>query len=116
MRDANFHMKIRASQSLDAKAWSAGIGPVASTMPIAHDSGALRGKRAIGGGRRWLQHVLFQPALVASHQNPKLSVFGDRRDAAGKPRNFVVTAIAHKLVSIANALCKSRRKGTNQTA
>jgi transposase len=62
-----------------------GIGPVASTMliaelpelgqitgeqaaaltglaPIAHDSGALRGKRAIGGGRRQLCHILFQVA------------------------------------------------------
>jgi len=35
--------------------------------PIEHDSGAMRGKRAIGGGRRALRHVLFQAALVASH-------------------------------------------------
>ncbi len=75
-----------------------GIGPVASTMliaempelgqitgeqaaaltglaPIAHDSGAMRGKRAIGGGRRLLRHVMFQAALVASHHNPVLKAF-----------------------------------------
>ncbi|MFG6661026.1 transposase [Sulfitobacter sp. 915] len=69
-----------------------GIGPVVSTMliaempelgqisgeqaaaltglaPIAHDSGAMRGKRTIGGGRRLLRHVMFQAALVASHHN-----------------------------------------------
>jgi len=36
---------------------------------IAHDSGALRGKRAFGGGRHLLWHVMFQAALVAHHHN-----------------------------------------------
>lgn len=109
-----------------------GIGPVASTMliaempelgqitgeqaaaltglaPIAHDSGTLRGKRAIGGGRRQLRHVLFQAALVASHHNPVLKTFADRLRAAGKPHKVIVVAVARKLVTIANALCRSRQ-------
>lgn len=116
-----------------------GIGPVASTMliaempelgqlsgeqaaalaglaPIAHDSGAMRGKRAIGGGRRQLRHVMFQAALVASYHNPILKTFADRLRAAGKPHKVVITAVARKLVTIANALCKSRLKWANQTA
>jgi len=116
-----------------------GIGPVASTMlisempelgqitgeqaaaltglaPIAHDSGALRGKRAIGGGRRLLRHVMFQAALVASHHNPILKTFADRLRAAGKPHKVVITAVARKLVTIANALCKSRQKWAHQAA
>ena len=116
-----------------------GIGPVASSMliaempelgqlsgeqaaalaglaPIAHDSGAMRGKRAIGGGRRQLRHVMFQAALVASHHNPILKAFADRLRAAGKPHKVVITAVARKLVTIANALCKSRLKWTNQAA
>ncbi len=116
-----------------------GIGPVASTMliaempelgqlsgeqaaalaglaPIAHDSGAMRGKRAIGGGRRLLRHVMFQAALVASHHNPLLKTFADRLRAAGKPHKVVIIAVARKLVTIANALCKSRLKWSNQTA
>ncbi len=115
-----------------------GIGPVASTMliaempelgqitgeqaaaltglaPIAHDSGALRGKRSIGGGRRLLRHVMFQAALVASHHNPVLKTFADRLRAAGKPHKVVVTAVARKLVNIANALCKSRQSWQPQT-
>ena len=36
---------------------------------IAHDSGALRGKRAFGGGRHLLRHVMFQATLVARHHN-----------------------------------------------
>ena len=114
-----------------------GIGPVASTMliaempelgqitgeqaaaltglaPIAHDSGTLRGKRAIGGGRRMLRHVMFQAALVASHHNPVLKVFADRLRAAGKPHKVIITAVARKLVTVANALYKSRQKWTAQ--
>lgn len=103
-----------------------GIGPVASTMliaempelgqitgeqaaaltglaPMAHDSGAMRGKRAIGGGRRLLRHVMFQAALVASHHNPVLKSFADRLRAAGKPLKVVITAGARKLTTIANS-------------
>mgnify|MGYP001796168649 CR=1 FL=1 len=116
-----------------------GIGPVASTMliaempelghisgeksaaltglaPIAHDSGAMRGKRAIGGGRRLLRHVLFQAALVASHHNKVLKTFADRLRAAGKPHKVIITAVARKLVTIVNALVKSGQKWSLQTA
>ena len=34
--------------------------------PITHDSGAMRGKRVIAGGRRAMRHVLFQAALAAA--------------------------------------------------
>jgi transposase len=112
-----------------------GIGPVASTMliaempeigtitgeqaaaltglaPVAHDSGTLRGKRAIAGGRRALRHVMFQAALVAANHNPSLRSFADRLRKAGKPHKVIIIAIARKLVTIANALCKSRQQWT----
>ena len=115
-----------------------GIGPVASTMliaempelgqitgeqaaaltglaPIAHDSGTPRGKRAVGGGRRVLRHVMFQAALVAAHHNPSLKPFADRLRKAGKPHKVIITAVARKLVTIANALCRSRQKWAPQT-
>lgn len=113
-----------------------GIGPVASTMliaempeigtitgeaaaaltglaSIAHDSGTLRGKRAIAGRRRALRHVTFQAALVAAHHNPSLKAFADRLRKAGKPHKVIITAVARKLVIIANALCKNRQKWAN---
>lgn len=40
---------------------------LAGLAPVAHDSGTLRGKRAIAGGRRALRHVMFQATLLASH-------------------------------------------------
>ncbi|UOA30586.1 hypothetical protein DSM110093_03479 (plasmid) [Sulfitobacter sp. DSM 110093] len=116
-----------------------GIGPVASTMliaempelgqisgeqaaaltglaPIAHDSGAMRGKRAIAGGRRLLRHVMFQAALVASHHNPVLRIFADRLRNAGKSHKVIITAVARKLVTIVNALVKADQKWRTQSA
>lgn len=110
-----------------------GIGPVASTMlvaempelgtitgeqaaalvglaPVAHDSGTLRGKRSIAGGRRALRHVMFQAALVAAHHNPTMKAFADRLRKAGKPHKVIITAVARKLVNLANTLCKKRQK------
>lgn len=84
--------------------------------PIARDSGAMRGKRTIGGGRRPLRHVMFQAALVASNHNPDLRTFAKRLRAAGKPHKVIVTAVARKLVTIANAIVKSGQTWRSQLA
>lgn len=87
---------------------------LAGLAPIARDSGAMRGKRAIAGGRRLLRHVLFQAALVASHHNLALKTFADRLRAKGKPHKVIITAVARKLVTIVNALCRSGQKWSPQ--
>ena len=45
---------------------------MAGLAPVPHDSGAMRGRRAIAGGRRALRKVLFQAALAAACHNPVL--------------------------------------------
>ncbi len=112
-----------------------GVGPVASTMliaempelgaitseeaaalaglaPVAHDSGTLRGKRAISGGRRALRNVMFQAALVASHHNPTMKAFAESLRKPGKPHKVIITAVARKLVNLTNASCSNRQKWT----
>jgi transposase len=91
-------------------------GSITGLAPVAHDSGTLRGKRAIAGCRRALLHVMFQAALVAAHHNPSLKSFADRLRKAGKSHKVIITAVARKLVTIANALFKSRQKWTAATA
>ena len=88
---------------------------LAGLAPITRDSGQMRGKRMIGGGRRALRQVLHQAALVASIRNTDLKLFADRLRKEGKPHKVVVTAVARKLVVIANALCKSRESWAAQT-
>jgi len=84
--------------------------------PVAHDSGTLRGNRAIAGGRRPLRHVMFQAALVAANHNPSLKSFAERLRKAVKPHKVVIIAIARKFVTIANDPCKSRQKWIAATA
>ncbi len=109
-----------------------GIGPVATAMliaempelgrmtagqaaamtglaPVPHDSGTLRGRRAIAGGRRSLRRVLFQAALAAAHHNPILRPVAQRLKKQGKPHKVVIVAIARRLVIIANPVLKSTK-------
>ena len=88
-----------------------GIGPV----PVARDSGRMRGKRAIGGGRA-LRCVLYQAALAASHHNADLKIFAKHLRDKGKPHRVVVMAVARKLITVVNALCKSRQSWAAQAA
>lgn len=59
---------------------------------------------------------MFQVALLPSHHNPVLKPFADRLRKAGKPHKVIITAVARKLVTIANALCKSFCRKTCQPA
>lgn len=62
--------------------------------PVPHDSGTMRGKRALGGGRRALRRVLFHAALAAACHNRVLKPVVQRLKMRGTPRNFVIVAIA----------------------
>jgi len=77
--------------------------------PVAKDSGRYQVKRTIAGGRRWIRHILYQAALVASYHNPVLKIFADRLRKAGKPHKVVITAIARKLIAILNAIIAQNR-------
>lgn len=75
--------------------------------PVPHDSGAMRGRRTIAGGRRSLRHVLYQAALAAACHNPVLKPVAKRLKERGKPHKLVIIAIARRLVTIANAIIKT---------
>jgi len=51
----------------------------------------------------------FEFGAGAGHYNPLLKTVADRLRAAGEPHKVIVTAVARKLVTIANAWCKSRQ-------
>ncbi|CAN7746668.1 IS110 family transposase [Mesorhizobium sp. LjNodule214] len=75
--------------------------------PMPHDSGTMRGKRRIVGGRRALRHVLFQAALAAACHNQALKPLAKRLKERGKPHKLIIIAIARRLVTIANAVLKT---------
>ena len=67
--------------------------------PFNRDSGTLRGKRRIWGGRARLRAVLYMAAMVASRFNPVIRDFYQRLLAAGKPKKVALTACIRKLLS-----------------
>lgn len=75
--------------------------------PVPHDSGTMRGRRAIAGGRQALRHVLFQAALAAACHNPILKPVAQHLKERGKPHKLIIVAIARRLVTIANAILKT---------
>jgi transposase len=78
-----------------------------------HDSGTMRGKRAIRGGRAAVRSTLYMAAFNAMRYNPLIEAFTDRFTAAGKPFKVVVTAAMRKLLIILNAIIKTNTPWRN---
>jgi transposase len=83
------------------------VSALVGVAPINRDSGTMRGKRTIFGGRPSVRKVLFMAALVASRHNPVIKVFYQRLLAAGKPNKLALTACARKLLTILNAMVRT---------
>ena len=75
--------------------------------PLNNDSGNFRGKRTTWGGRRIVRCALYMATLSAVRYNPVIKCFYARLIAAGKPKKVALTACAHKLLRILNAMARS---------
>ncbi len=76
--------------------------------PFERDSGTLRGKRAVWGGRAHVRASVYMGALVATRFNPAIRGFYGRLLAAGKPKKVALVACMRKLLLILNALMRDR--------
>ena len=83
------------------------IAALVGVAPLARDSGTLKGKRLVWGGRAPVRAALYMAALVASQRNPALRSFYARLVAAGKPKKLALTACMRKLLTILNAMVKT---------
>ena len=85
------------------------VSALVGVAPINRDSGTMRGKRSIFGGRPDVRRVLFMAALVASRHNPVIKAFYQRLLAAGKPKKVALVACMRKLLTILNAMVRSSK-------
>jgi transposase len=74
--------------------------------PFNRDSGILRGRRTVYGGRAEVRAVLYMGALVATKYNPVIKAFYVRLCAAGKAKKVALTACMHKLLTLMNAMVR----------
>lgn len=113
-----------------------GIGPITSTLLLAElpelgeisakalcslvgiapknrDSGTMRGKRTIWGGRAKVRTGLYMGILTTVRRFAPIQGFYQRLVEAGKPKKLALVACMRKLLTILNAMCKTRTPATS---
>jgi len=92
------------------------IAALVGVAPMNRDSGTMRGKRMVWGGRAPVRAVLYMAALVGIKHNPAIASFYARLRAAGKPFKVAATACMRKLLTILNAMVHHNRRWDPQLA
>ncbi len=82
------------------------IAALVGVAPFNRDSGTLRGKRAVWGGRARVRAILYTGAMVDSRHNPVIRDFYQKLLAAGKPKKVALVACMRKLLVILNSMLK----------
>lgn len=85
------------------------IAALVGLAPFNRDSGSMRGRRSIWGGRADVRTALYMAALVGSRHNPTLKLFYERLVANGKLKKVALAACAHKLLLILNQIARTGR-------
>jgi len=92
------------------------IAALVGVAPLNRDSGRLRGRRSVWGGRAPVRAVLYMATLVATRFNPAIRPFYRRLLQAGKPKKVALVAAMRKLLTILNAMMRDRKRWTAPAA
>lgn len=92
------------------------IAKLVGVAPLNRDSGTLKGRRGIFGGRRAVRKVLYMATLVAVRWHPQLKVFYEALKARGKPPKVALVASMRKLLVVLNARLRDERLATAMPA
>jgi transposase len=82
------------------------VSALVGVAPFPDDSGTVRGKRSIGGGRAAVRNTLYMATLAAMRANPLIKAFAQRLKAARKLNKVVIVACMRKLVTLLNAMIR----------
>jgi transposase len=88
--------------SLNRRAIAALVG----VAPLNWDSGKMRGRRSIHGGRARIRTLLYMAATSAVRSNPLIRQFYERLKARGKPHKVAMVACMRKILTILNAMVR----------
>ena len=83
------------------------IAKLVGIAPLSRDSGTMRGRRFVQGGRASVRAVLYMGALVATKRNVIIRAFYQRLLAAGKPKKLALVACMRKLLTILNTIVRT---------
>lgn len=91
------------------------IAALAGVAPFNRDSGKMRGTRTIWGGRASVRSCLYMAATSGVRFNPVLRSAYRRFIDAGKPHKVALVACMRKLLTILNAMLRTRTHWTATT-
>ena len=83
------------------------VAKLVGVAPLSRDSGTMRGRRFVQGGRAAVRGVLYMAALVATRRNLIIREFYLRLVAAGKPKKLALVACMRKLLTILNTMVRT---------
>lgn len=92
------------------------IAKLVGVAPLSRDSGTMRGRRFVHGGRAPVRAVLYMAALVATKRNAVIRTFYLRLVAAGKPKKLALVACMRKLLTILNVMVRTAQPWNAETA
>lgn len=84
------------------------IAKLVGVAPLSRDSGTMRGRRFVQGGRATVRAVLYMAALVATRRNAVIRAFYQRLVAAGKPKKLALVACMRKLLTMLNVIVRTK--------
>ena len=84
------------------------IAKLVGVAPLSRDSGLMRGRRMVWGGRAGVRAILYMAITAALKHNPVIKAFYARLRAARKPHQLPITAAMRKLLVTLNAILKTR--------
>lgn len=85
------------------------IAKLVGVAPINRESGLMRGRRMIAGGRQHVRDALYLAALPAIRFDPNMKAVFDRLKAKGKPGKVPLVAVMRKMIIILNARMKDHQ-------
>jgi transposase len=89
------------------------IAALVGVAPLNRDSGLFRGQRTTWGGRGPVRQCLYMATLVATRFNPVIRRHYQKLLHAGKRKKLAVVACMHKLLTILNAMIRTRSPWKN---
>ena len=89
------------------------IASLVGLAPMNRDSGTMRGRRTIVGGRGTVRSALFMSIMVAIRHKLPLEATYERLKQAGKPPKVAIVACMRKLLTIANAIIRDQKPWQN---
>ena len=84
------------------------VAALAGLAPFNRDSGTIRGRRCIWGGRASVRNVLYMATLAATRFNPTIRAFYQHLCKLGKLRKVALVAAMRKLLTILNAMVRDQ--------